>query len=262
VTDPAALKACCAQAYASPWVTLVLGEYWHPGGERLTVHLGQALALTEGDTVGDVACGTGAAARLLHRTFGCRVLGVDLGAAQVRRARDLAAEAGLGESVAFAEADAESLPWPDGSLDAVICECALCTFPAPERAVAEWRRVLRPGGRLGITDVTRRGALPEGLGDLAAWVACLAGARSLEGYASLLAGGGFLVERQEDRSADLQALVDRIGRAVLAWLDFRGPDDGGEEGTAARARRLLAEIGGAVRAGDLGYGLLVARRGG
>lgn len=258
--DAATIKSCCAAAYASPWVSLVLGEYWHPGGAELTVHLGGLLALGRQAAVGDVACGAGATARLLARRFGCAVDGVDYGAAQIAKGRQLTRDAGLEKMVTFTEGDAESLPWAEGSLDAVVCECALCTFPDAGQAVAEWHRVLRPGGRVGLTDVTRRGPLPAGLDDLAAWVACLGGARSLDSYHELLSAGGFDVEHREDRSRDLAALVERIGRAVLAWLDFQGPKEPAPALRAADARRLLADVTEAIRRGNLGYALLTARR--
>ena len=50
--------------------------------------------------------------------------------------------------------DAERLPLPDNTFDALVCECAFCTFPDKATAAAEFARVLRPGGRVGITDVT------------------------------------------------------------------------------------------------------------
>lgn len=258
--EASTLKSCCAQAYASPWVTLVLGDYWHPGGRELTERLCEALGLTAADSVGDVACGTGAAARLLHRRFGCGVNGVDYGASQVEAARRKAKEEGIDAFVTFTRADAEELPWGDASLDVVICECALCTFPDPRQAAAEWTRVLRPGGRLGLTDVTRCGDLPPGLDDIAAWVSCLGGARTSQGYSDLLMDAGFQMERREDRSADLSSLVDRVGRAALAWLDFQGPQAGTRGFTSERVRHLLGDIQASIRAGHLGYVLLTARR--
>ncbi|MGH3951626.1 MAG: class I SAM-dependent methyltransferase [Pseudonocardiaceae bacterium] len=80
--------------------------------------------------------------------------GVDLHPDTVARAQAETARAGLDEAVRFHVGDAEGLPLPDGVYDAVVCECALCTFPDKQRAVAEVARLLRPGGRVGITDVT------------------------------------------------------------------------------------------------------------
>ena len=60
--------------------------------------------------------------------------------------------------VRFEQGDAERLTLDDGQFDAVICECAFCTFPDKRAAAAEFARVLKPGGTVGLTDLTRSGA--------------------------------------------------------------------------------------------------------
>src|ERR671923_304621 len=76
----------------------------------------------------------------------------------------------------------------DGEFDAVLCECSLSTFPDKGRAVAEMRRVLRPGGRVAISDVvTDHARLPEQLRGTVATLACVGGALPLAGYEQLLA---------------------------------------------------------------------------
>ena len=152
--DPGTVKACCAAVYEQDVVALVLGESYHPGGLDLTRHLARTLGLRPGQRVLDVASGPGATALLLAEEFDVAVDGVDLGEASVAKARAAAAERGLGERVRFHIGDAERLPFGDAAFDAVICECAFCTFPAKPVAAAEFARVLRPGGRVGITDVT------------------------------------------------------------------------------------------------------------
>ncbi|MGC8488609.1 MAG: methyltransferase domain-containing protein [Clostridia bacterium] len=258
--SPEILKGCCATAYASPWVSLVLGESWHPGGLELTERVGRYLALTPADVVGDVAAGEGASGRHLARRFGCRVQALDLGGVQVARARERAGREGLADRMTFQQGDAEALPWADASLDAVLCECALCTFPSPAAAVAEWARVLKPGGRIGLTDVTRRGALPSRFDTLAGWIGCLAGARTLDAYEDLLTGAGLKVQVREDRSGDLEALVTRIGTALLAWLKVQGPTGTLGGWTRADVEHGLGVVRSAIADGDLGYGLLIARR--
>ena len=93
-------------------------------------------------TVLDVGCGTGLMSTMLAAQ-GRRVVGVDLSAAMIARAKRHS-----GSSVTFLEADAESLPIATGSFDAVVNLISLHHYPDPSRAVAEFRRVLRPGGRL------------------------------------------------------------------------------------------------------------------
>jgi arsenite methyltransferase len=79
----------------------------------------------------------------------------------------------------------------------VVCECAFCTFPNKNRAVAEVARLLRLGGRFGPTDVTVAGPLPGELRGLAASVACIADGRPLEEYAALLDNAGLRVAHHE-----------------------------------------------------------------
>ena len=125
----AAVKACCADLYASDWARLLLGDSLHPGGQALTQRLGHMLRMAPGARVLDVASGPGASAIHLARQFDCWVLGVDYGAANVALARDDADRTGLRGRVPFSQGDAERLPCADAAFDAVICECAFCTFP-------------------------------------------------------------------------------------------------------------------------------------
>ena len=97
----------------------------------------------------DAGCGTGFLTfELVAR--GHHVTGVDFAPAMIAEARRKAAEHGL--SVRFEEADAEQLPFTPGSFDFLISRHVLWTLPHPEAAIAEWIRVLRPGGRLVVVD--------------------------------------------------------------------------------------------------------------
>ena len=85
----------------------------------------------------DVAAGTGGSALFLAERFGCEVVGIDYSRESVALANAAAAEAGLAGRVRFELGDAEQLPFDNGSFDAVICECAFCTFPDKTKAAAE-----------------------------------------------------------------------------------------------------------------------------
>ncbi len=101
----------------------------------------------------DVGCGSGGPALFLAREIGCRVTGVDLSDAGIRAGRALARQTGLEEKVHFRRADVrEPLPFPDGAFDAIVCMDAMCHLPQRGCRLGEWRRVLRPGGRLLYTD--------------------------------------------------------------------------------------------------------------
>lgn len=259
--DPAQLKACCASGYSSDLVSMLLGDSYHPGGRRLTRRLLDALDLEHGARLIDVASGIGTTSLLAAQEYGAVVDGVDLSAGNVDRAAGAAAAAGLDDRTTFHRGDAESLPLGDGGWDAVICECALCTFPDKATAVAEMARVLRPGGRVGISDVTAdRDRLPAELTGLGAWVACVADARPAEEYDALLADRGLrviLVERHPDA---LERMVQQIeariellrmtnrARAEELGLDFD------------RVGPVLSATRDTIEAGILGYTMIVAEK--
>ncbi len=256
---PEEVKACCAASYQRDAVALILGESYHPGGLELTRRLARSLSLRKGQRVLDVASGPGATAFLLAREFGVSVEGVDLGAQSVAVANAKAVEAGLSASVRFHVGDAERLPLEDASVDAVVCECALCTFPDKTAAVTEMARVLRPGGRVGITDVALdRSRLDAELQTLSGWVACLADARPVDEYMELLASAGLQTVMREPHDQALARMIEQIDARLTALRVVRSPALAGIDFDRARQRTALAAT--AVREGIAGYTLLVAEK--
>jgi SAM-dependent methyltransferase len=259
--DSAAVKSCCAAIYASDWARLFLGASFHPGGLALTERLGDRLGLAPGRRVLDVASGAGTSALHLARRFGCEVVGVDYSPGSVARARRAAEDAGLADRVHFEVGDAEALTFADDSFDAVICECAFCTFPDKRAAIGEMARVLRPGGRLGLGDLTRSGALPTELHSLLAWIACVADALPVEGYLGHLTAAGLAVEANEPHPEALAALIVAVRERLrtvellvrLGQLDLPGASLGRAELVA----RWAAE---AVGTGAVGYTLIWGTR--
>jgi arsenite methyltransferase len=255
------IKACCADAYAKDVVALLLGDSYHPGGATLTRRLADRLDLAGDSHVLDVASGRGTTALLLADAYGARVDGVDYSAANTALAQGAAHAAGLAERAVFRTGDAEHLPCPDGGFDAVVCECALCTFPDKARAAAEFARVLRPGGRVGITDVTALpGRLPPELSTLGARIACVADARPLAEYAEILAAAGLRTVRTERHDQAMLRMIDQI-EARLNLLRITAPakltDAGMDLDTGLAVLRVARA---AVADGILGYGLLVAEK--
>jgi arsenite methyltransferase len=255
---PQAVKSCCASAYSSPAATWLLGDSFHPGGAALTSRLVRALHVAPGGLVVDVASGPGISALQVAREAGCRVVGVDLAAENVARATAAAAQAGLTGQVSFMEGDAEALPLQDEVADAALCECALCTFPDKAAAAREFARVLKPGGRVAISDITAlRDELPPELTSMQAWVACVADARPLDEIASLLEDGGLAVEKTERHDEALAAMLDRI-EARLKAARLLGAGDFGDG--IGRGRELVHAARVSLTRGVLGYGVVVARR--
>ncbi|HEX4050556.1 MAG TPA: methyltransferase domain-containing protein [Steroidobacteraceae bacterium] len=258
----AQLKQCCAGFYGSDAARWLLADCWHPGGLELTRRLAEQLQLSADSRLLDVACGTGGSALMIADTFGCQVHGVDLSARNVEQATRAAAERGLCARASFELGDAEGLSVASQRFDALLCECALCTFPDKRAAAGEFHRVLRVGGRLALSDVTRRPAALTGLDDLAGWVACIADALPLPAYAQCLLEAGFCEVQTEDRSDTLQALIERIAGRLAAGELLAGlaqvPLSAGE---LQQARGLLTTAHEAVRRGQLGYGVVTARKG-
>lgn len=256
--DAAAVKACCASAYGHDLVALFLGESYHPGGSDLTRLLADKLDLTEGDRVLDVAAGIGTSALLLAEEHDVEVVGVDLGPGQVATARQRAAQLGC-ERVRFEVGDAEQLPFEPASFTAVICECALCTFPDKPTAVAEMARVLPAGGRLGLTDVwLDPDRLDPDLRGLAGRIACLADARPIDDTRALVEVAGLSVtslERHDDAlAATIEQVITRLRALRLADLPaLQGLD-------LHRGIELARRALDTVQRGDAGYLLLTATK--
>jgi len=255
------VKTCCAAVYQSDWARLLLGESFHPGGMALSERLGRALDLKPGVRVLDVAAGQGTSAIHLAKTFGCDVLGVDLGAESVRKANAAAAQAGAGDLARFVSGDAERLPVDDAAFDAVVCECAFCTFPDKPTAAREFYRTLKPGGRIGISDLTRNGETPDDLRSLLAWIACIADARPVAEYKRYLAEAGLRVTLTEPHDEALADLVRDIqakllGAELLVKLkQLELPLVNFDE-----AKALARSAARAVKSGRFGYAIVTASK--
>ena len=113
-------------------------DFFWPLGRKLV----ESAGIRAGDRVLDVACGTGAVSSAAAEA-GANVTGIDMSPAMVETARRNGVDARV--------MDAERLDFPDGSFDHVLCAFAIFFLPDPGRALGEWRRVLRPGGRLALS---------------------------------------------------------------------------------------------------------------
>jgi arsenite methyltransferase len=255
----AGLKRCCASVYEHPAVRWLLGDELHPGGEATTRRALELAGVGPGDRLLDVACGHGASALLAAREFGCSVVGIEYGSRVVQEATAAARTARLEGHVSFRRGDAEALPFAAESFDAVLCECALCTFPDKARAVSELRRVLRPGGRLALCDVVvEHPGLPADLQGPLAVLACVGAALPRSGYERLLADAGLPVLEVEARDNDAALLArrvhDRLRGARLLGVERMA----GAPLATAEAIALLSRAREAIRAGTIGYAIFIA----
>jgi ubiquinone/menaquinone biosynthesis C-methylase UbiE len=128
--------------------------------DRLTDAMTDRLRIDRGQRVLDVGCGVGQPAMRIARRTGAHVTGIAVSRDQIARATALAEGAGLGDRVEFRHADAMELPFPDNSFDAAIAIESIFHMPDRGQVLAEIRRVLRPGGRLVLTDFFERGPIP------------------------------------------------------------------------------------------------------
>jgi arsenite methyltransferase len=253
------VKSCCAELYAHPAVQWLLGGELHPGGEATTRRAFELIELGASDRLLDVASGAGTSALLATREFGCSVVGVEYGQPAVDAANAAARSQAPGGTLEFRRGDAEALPFTDGEFDAALCECSLCLFPDKRRAIAEIRRVLRPGGRLALSDVVvDRGQLPVELDGTLAALACVGEALSRQGYEDLLSEAGLRLTaveaRYDDAAALAQRVSDRLRGARVMGLDRMG----GSPIATGEAIELLNSARGAISDGALGYAIFAA----
>jgi len=205
--------SCCSAFYEQDWVRQLAEDIFHPGGEELTNRTVAAMNLPAGAAIADLGCGTGTTAMMLARYYDFRVSAVDISAANIERAvRRMGTDHA---TVRFFQADAHQLPFNDSELDGIIAECTFSLFSEQETVLAEIRRVLKPGGKLAITDMATSGALPEDIaGVLAPWT-CLADAVDQETYMEMFLAAGFKIQAMADESAGLTSLVRKLKRKLL-----------------------------------------------
>ena len=171
-----------------------------PEGANLSLGCGNPLALADlapGETVLDLGSGAGFDAFLAAARVGPqgRVIGVDMTPEMIRKARANAAKSGYA-NVEFREGDIEDLPVDDASVDLVISNCVLNLTPDKAKAFREIARVLKPGGRIAISDIVLEKPLPEKLrGDADAYCSCVSGAIERKEYLRKLRAAGLTAVR-------------------------------------------------------------------
>lgn len=167
-----------------------------PAGANLGLGCGNPVglaAIQAGDTVLDLGSGAGFDAFLAAREVGedGKVIGVDMTAEMVTKARENARKAGFA-NVEFRLGEIENLPAADSSVDLILSNCVINLSPDKERVFAETYRVLKPGGRVMISDIVLQSPLPEVVkNSIEAYVGCLAGATLKEEYLAMIASAGF-----------------------------------------------------------------------
>jgi arsenite methyltransferase len=171
------------------------------GNPTATAHL------RPGEVVVDLGSGGGLDVFLAAKMVGPegKAIGIDMTPAMIERAR-ANAEAGGYTNVEFHQSTIDNVPLPDASVDCVISNCVLNLAPDKSAVFREITRILKPGGRLAVSDIALKGELPEAIAkSMAAYVGCIGGAISLNDYRSGLLAAGFEHVEIVDSGADLNA---------------------------------------------------------
>jgi ubiquinone/menaquinone biosynthesis C-methylase UbiE len=155
----------------------------------------------------DLGCGGGLDVFLAAQKVGPtgKAIGIDMTPQMIALSRRNAAKSGL-TNVEFHQATIDKLPLPDQSVDVIISNCVINLAPDKQAVFAEMARVLKPGGRVAISDIALKKALPPELAEnLMAYVGCVAGAILIDDYRQWLADAGFRDVAVIDSEKDLNA---------------------------------------------------------
>jgi SAM-dependent methyltransferase len=191
------------------------------GAVRASLGCGNPLRVADlhpGETVLDLGSGGGIDVLLSARRVGPtgHVHGLDMTDEMLELARRHADEAGA-TNVEFHKGHIEAIPLPDASVDVIISNCVINLSPDKPAVFAEMFRVLRPGGRVGVSDVVAEDRLtPQERGERGEWVGCIAGALSRSEYLDGLVAAGFsdvTVEFTGEYADGIHAAIVHANRA-------------------------------------------------
>ncbi|HTG01965.1 MAG TPA: class I SAM-dependent methyltransferase [Nitrospirota bacterium] len=217
-----------------------------PGGFTLTDRVLQLCAFKAGDRVADIGCGFGATVEYLRGSHGIDAWGIDPAAASLEKALQ------RNPSLPLAAGYAEELPFESGTLDGVVAECSLSVIVNKEQALAEFCRVLRPEGKLAITDVYARSA--DGLDAIRdiRFPFCMAGIMTRVSLTAMMGRQGFSPTCWEDHSP---LLKDYLIQAIMGECGsiFGGTCSGQGEHSWHESIRMLKRT-------SPGYFVLVASK--
>jgi arsenite methyltransferase len=223
--------SCCSPA-ESEVVNPISGQIYAPEDLKdlpmeavlASAGCGNPVALAElhpGEVVLDLGSGGGIDVLLSARRVGPtgKAYGLDMVDEMLELARQNQQKAGI-ENVEFLKGEMEDIPLPDNSVDVIISNCVVNLSPDKDSVLREAYRVLKPGGRLAISDIVYRGGMPEELRrNLEMWVGCLAGSLEESEYVVKLKVAGFqdvgvevtrVWKREDLEGTEIAEAVDRL----------------------------------------------------
>lgn len=220
--DPGAAEAARRVGYAAEQLDAI------PEGANLGVGCGNPTAidtLRPGEVVVDLGCGAGMDSFLAARAVGPhgRVIGIDMTDAMLEKARANARTTGY-QNVEFRKGYIESLPIETESVDVILSNCVINLSPEKHKVYSEAYRVLRPGGRMLVSDIVLERVLPDVvLHGIEAYMGCVGGASLREPYLQTIRDAGFGEVRVE-REACFGDTIDLDDPAIQAAMERLGVD--------------------------------------
>ena len=221
-------KSCCGSSTSAEDISRQVGYGENdmnsvPEGANLGLGCGNPVALAslrEGDVVLDLGSGAGFDAFLSASKVGAsgRVIGVDMTPEMIEKAKANAVKGGF-QNVEFRLGEIETLPIADNEVDVIISNCVINLSPDKKRVFKEAFRVLKPNGRMMVSDLVLLKPLPEIVRQSpGAYVGCIAGAVMKEEYLSAIKAAGFhdVAIVSEDIHPIQLAVTDPVSRALYA----------------------------------------------
>jgi arsenite methyltransferase len=210
-----------------------------PDGADLNLGCGNPVALAsvkEGETVVDLGSGGGLDCFLVAKKVGAKghVIGVDMTAEMLDKARNNCRQGGY-KNVEFRLGEIENLPVADSAADVIVSNCVINLSPNKQRVFNEAFRVLKPGGRLMISDMVLLTELPEAVKDnMQAYVGCISGAEMKTAYIKMIENAGFKqVKIVEETHLPLKLMLsDANAKTIMKELDL----------TENRAAELISSV--------------------
>jgi SAM-dependent methyltransferase len=238
VTTTGATSCCATASSGSGCDPVTSNLYGHEQTAELpeqavaaSLGCGNPTALAElqpGETVLDLGSGGGIDVLLSAKRVGAagKAYGLDMTDEMLALARENQRKAGVG-NVEFLKGEIEAIPLPDDSVNVIISNCVINLSADKDRVFAEAFRVLKPGGRLAVSDVVVRGEVPPVIRrSVELWIGCIAGALEESDYRARLAKAGFEAIELEPtriyRTEDAREFLDREGidaRAIAPAVD-------------------------------------------
>jgi len=232
--DASQSAGCCGSSQATAELTTAAARFY--SSDELSdlpdtvtdasLGCGNPVAIAEfqpGEVVLDLGSGGGIDCFLAAKQVGPegRVIGLDMTPDMIKLARRNAKKVGA-TNVEFRYGEMEDIPLPDESVDVIISNCVINLSPDKSAVFGEAYRVLRPGGRMSVSDIVIHGELPQSIRDrLDAWAGCIAGALDESDYLSKIRAAGF--EEVEVLSRDYVKIGETAGwEDVQALLNEAG----------------------------------------